>query len=318
MIFIVLYHCVCYYGIWKIFPEHQSYDNIELWRAACNVALNTFVVISGFLFGYLYIEKVKYRDKKSFVINKIKRLLVPYFFWGIIAWCLFPNVQPFIDIFYGMQHLWFLLMLFDIFVISIFMIDKFLNWSLFTQCSVFFVVLSVNMILQKFDILYVDNYFGILTAIKYLPAFMVGIMIAQHKWGEQISQWNDLRIVSFLGLSICAVIFMAVMKVLPFGLMYINIPTFVFIVFLYGFLSKHYHGNLPSVIQNLDSCSLGIYIIHHLLIWGILFYIPNILELMNEHFILAPIILFIGILATSWLLTNLFKRNNYTAHLVGN
>lgn len=42
-----------------------------------------FIVLSGFVFA-MCLDMNKYKDNKKFIVNKIKRLLVPYFFFGIL------------------------------------------------------------------------------------------------------------------------------------------------------------------------------------------------------------------------------------------
>lgn len=52
MIFIVLFHCICYYGIWENwFPTEVKYGHLSLWFGICSIALTSFVFISGILYG---------------------------------------------------------------------------------------------------------------------------------------------------------------------------------------------------------------------------------------------------------------------------
>lgn len=118
MLTIVFYHCLCPYGIWKAMcSDITPYDNIEGCRAVCNVALHTFVLISGYLYASLYINKGKYREYIPFTKDKAKRLLIPYVVWCIPALLLFGGENWCIEALSGCQHLWFLLMLFGMFAI---------------------------------------------------------------------------------------------------------------------------------------------------------------------------------------------------------
>lgn len=56
MLFIVFYHSICYYGVWK-FASGVVYDSIEYWRYASYVVLNLFVFLSGVLFANIYINR---------------------------------------------------------------------------------------------------------------------------------------------------------------------------------------------------------------------------------------------------------------------
>lgn len=60
MIIIIIYHCICYYGIWGAwFPTDIKYRNMPLWHQLCNIALCTFVFISGLLYSS-YLTHYKY------------------------------------------------------------------------------------------------------------------------------------------------------------------------------------------------------------------------------------------------------------------
>ena len=86
-----------------------------------------FTLVSGYLFCYLVKEKQKYVELIPFVVNKIKRLLVPYIFVCII-WVI-PITEIFFHYYINVlinkyflgtspNQLWFLLMLFWVFIIS--------------------------------------------------------------------------------------------------------------------------------------------------------------------------------------------------------
>lgn len=319
MLFIVFYHCVCYYGIWKFFPEHTTYDSIEYWRSACNFALNAFVFISGFLFASLYIKKGKYRNKKEFLKNKGLRLLLPYIFWAVIAWVLIPAVQPFSDILCGMQHLWFLLMLFGIFGISILTIDKLLNIGMLLQGGVILAILIVYQPISKHDTFGIPNYFGWCSIVRYLPAFLIGIMTVQHHCASRLARCNALFLGIITIVTLLLVIFMAVAPVLPLGLIYMNLPSYMLLILVYALLSKTADNTTPLSAwgRSLDACSLGIYIIHHILIWLVLFYVPQIHSLLNEYIILAPIAMFITVLSVSWCIASLLRKNKTTSIFIG-
>ena len=119
MLLIVLYHSMCFYsGTWWYLRS----EIVPLWKVISTpieiVGLTTFVFISGFLYGYMYLERGKYRNVKSFLSNKFRRLMIPYFFWGILMIVSMPTVQiTWINLFTGVCHLWFLMMLFEIFVL---------------------------------------------------------------------------------------------------------------------------------------------------------------------------------------------------------
>lgn len=120
MLMIVFEHCFCYYGVWNYnAPYIDMY--VKLSSIFVQISLPVFVFISG----YLYASKVfkcptQKTTNKQFIINKIKRLIIPYLFWGVIILLTLPNIYSPIRIFYGVSHLWFLLMLFNLFTIILF------------------------------------------------------------------------------------------------------------------------------------------------------------------------------------------------------
>ncbi len=88
-----------------------------------------YMAVTGSVFG-LCIERGKYQNYKEFVINKAKRLLIPYYFFGIvivIPMCMFTKVFKssyfelvIHNIILGRdaRHLWYVFALFWIFLVA--------------------------------------------------------------------------------------------------------------------------------------------------------------------------------------------------------
>ena len=119
MTMIVAFHSMCFYnGRWT---KVNAID-IPIWNKASTfldvIDLNMFVFISGYLYGYLYIYRNKYRHPSEVIRNKAVRLLIPYCFWGIIMVVSFPW-NNWTKLLYGVGHLWFLLMLFEVFTMTV-------------------------------------------------------------------------------------------------------------------------------------------------------------------------------------------------------
>ena len=87
-----------------------------------------FFAVSGAVYYINKVEKGKYSNQTYFILNKVKRLLVPYAFFAIL-W-VFPTMwimgyvdNPFNYFFesyvlgLNTRHLWFLIVLFEIFII---------------------------------------------------------------------------------------------------------------------------------------------------------------------------------------------------------
>ena len=110
MFMIILFHSFYFYAdvpwilggttIWTWDKVDTCLDIIDL---------PMFVFISGFLFGHQFYFKGKYRDRKRFFIGKAKRLLLPYFLWGLLQVIFMSSLFGWQTLFTGCGHLWFLL-----------------------------------------------------------------------------------------------------------------------------------------------------------------------------------------------------------------
>lgn len=128
MLIIVIYHSMRIFagrGTWG--PYLSMHDApilgyISDWLNSFHVY--AFTLISGYIFCFIKYEKGGYQEYKSFISNKIKRLLVPYVFVAAV-W-----VAPIHAYYFGTEglakkyllgttpsQLWFLLMLFWVFLI---------------------------------------------------------------------------------------------------------------------------------------------------------------------------------------------------------
>lgn len=315
MLYIVFYHSICFYGVWKRFPNLVTYEYIDLWREASYVALYSFVFISGYLFGYLYINKCKYRDRSVFLKSKFNRLLWPYIFWALLVVFLFPSQQPLLEFLSGIQHLWFLLMLFGIFATCIFLIKQFLRLKLKYQIGgVILTILTFSLASKVHN--YVPNVLGWFWVFKYLPVFTIGVIFAQRRWISVIKGIKSIYLISTIILAISFILIFKMIGDIPLGALYRDIPKYAFVVLIFALLSKK-NIRTNVVTTSLDKCSLGIYIIHHILIWAFLYYCPNGQFLTNNHEIVAPIMMFIIVLLMSWGITTILLRSKILSKLIG-
>ena len=135
MFLVVLYHSVLFYTGSGWFVGKPLYP-IDLFKWFVDWShtfrMYAFTLVAGYLYFYLRYEKGKYQQLKGFLINKIKRLIVPYVFvciiWVVPVTCLFFDYTAG-DIFRkyilatAPSQLWFLWMLFDVFMLMYFMSD---------------------------------------------------------------------------------------------------------------------------------------------------------------------------------------------------
>ena len=141
-----------------------------------------FTLVSGYIFQYLKYEKDKYQKFLLFIVNKAKRLLVPYAFVAIIwvipiSYALFSYTSKDIIFKYllctGPSQLWFLWMLFDIFcfvwIISNWLKNDFI--AIFISCIAWLIGYVCG---TRFP-----NIFCIWTAFNYLPFFILGMKLRE-------------------------------------------------------------------------------------------------------------------------------------------
>lgn len=187
ILLVVIGHCTSIYtGGWVFTSPVNSpiYSLIASYVYTFHVPMLVFV--SGAIYYYCRINKGKYSSLKVLIISKFKRLIVPFLFIGIlysipikyiigmIEGNIINNIKYFI---LGLNtgHLWYLLMLFDIFIIF-YLYEKFILNKKYS--------IILNLIL--FSILYISsefftNIFQINRAIQYSIFFYLGYEFFRNK-----------------------------------------------------------------------------------------------------------------------------------------
>ena len=186
MLIIVFYHSILFWkGNWftPITPTEEptllKYTAIFL----STFHVHTFTFVSGYIYYYIRYEKESYNDRLAFVLNKTKRLLVPYIFVSII-WVI-PITQYFFN--YPMKkiitdylfatspsQLWFLLMLFCVFIMFYFLSD-FIKKHTITGLVLLLMLYGVGGIGQ----LLLPNIFQIFAALRFMIFFYIGFKFRQ-------------------------------------------------------------------------------------------------------------------------------------------
>lgn len=189
MILVVLYHSMVFWtGTWF------TADPVFTAPFLCSFSqwLNSFhiygfALISGYIFCYLKCEQGKYEKFIPFVKNKAKRLLLPFLFislvWAIPVQCLLiPSDIWTILRKYALAtapaQLWFLVMLFDVFVMF-WVLTNFFAKHDFLGALVVVGAYGVGIVGKAV----LPNVFMIWTACQYLPVFWLGFKIRQYGSG---------------------------------------------------------------------------------------------------------------------------------------
>lgn len=317
---ITLFHSLCFYtGIWW----YLSTDIIPLWKIIATptvkLGLSMFFCISGFLFGYLYIEKKKYKQAKLFFNSKAKRLLIPYFFWGGILIISMPSMSiSWTSLFTGPFHLWFLLSLFLQFVI-IFLLTR---YAITTNVPIYNNVLLNDGVILLFSFLplYIWRFFSnhhfflcIEDTFYYLPTFIIGFYSAKYNKFNLI----NLKIAfSLLSISIIWMIFLSIKEV-PSNHSLYRVPSII--VALCSFVickNIHLSKKTDRVILFIDKHGMGIYIFNQIVIFLVLL-TPCLNSFLSNQPYYGPVVLFfisfLIPLALSWQ----FKQHQLLSWMIG-
>ena len=195
MILVILYHSCVFWteNWWSDLPVFRSVilNYLSLYLNSFHVY--AFTLVSGYVFSFKVLNN-GYRNFWPFLINKAKRLLIPYLFVMIVwvapisailfKWNIGYLVKKYI-LCVDPSQLWFLWMLFGVFAIAWPLRNIFLNNSLCgLLISLLFFVLGV--IGKR----YVPNYFCVWTAFQYVFFFFVGMRIRceEEKRGKSFEQ----------------------------------------------------------------------------------------------------------------------------------
>lgn len=316
MLMIVCFHSLCFYTHrWWIFGGVY----IPLWDkiASCLDAIDLpmFFFISGYLFGYLYVFGDKYRDKNKFLFAKFKRLLIPYFFWGVFLIIVMPSLSQWSDLLKGICHLWFLMALFNLFII----VWPFMDWlcrkSSYSQLVIVFLLSYVSFLLFH-EYSSHHAFLSIHSSLYYLPFFLFGICCARFLKTKRISSKLSLFLWVFSLVSLSIYVFLFPKMTFYLDFLFIHIHGLVFVVSIFAFLNNvTYSNRLYSIVLKLDSLSMGIYIFNQIIINAFILIFGN--TFLNVHCYTGPLLLFfIGFLIPASL-SFYFAQNKYLKLTIG-
>lgn len=324
MLMVVFFHSLCFY------THNWSYNEIyaPVWQFIGSmlnyIDMPAFVFISGYLYAYLKLERGKYSDNTVFLKGKAKRLMLPYCVWTAVNVALVPSTLGAEKILKGYSHLWFLMMLMMVFVIVTLTQRWWKRFSL--RQFLFFIGTSIG-IYYVLKLLHMDfRWFGVEQAAHFLPYFLLGMMIVKFRILERLRGISKSCKIVYILLAITALAIISWTDASQWtlkGLFYINtacvyVAVSLLLITVFDGLSftpplqkstdlQIHRSLLYKILISLDSCSMGIYIIHHIIIIYLLQY-QWMRTLMVEYYIAMPILLFALLLATSWSMTIVLNK----------
>lgn len=187
MISVVIAHCCLFWGgDWftsvPVVEVLVVLPHFGKWLNSFNIFC--FALVSGYIFYFIKMEKGGYRDFRSFILGKVKRLIIPYFVVTIV-WCIpialvfgkydFKHFVLYYLLGTGGEQLWFLLMLFWVFLFFYF-IANYVDKN----------PLRGGVIVLLFYLLgfvagyYIPDFYRIWTGFTYMPFFYLGFIIRKY------------------------------------------------------------------------------------------------------------------------------------------
>ena len=280
MLTVVLCHSVSFWcGEWFTVLVNERVIKplsvISGWTGSFHVY--AFTLVSGYLFYYLKIECLKYENFLLFLLNKIKRLIVPYIFISII-WVI-PITQFYYN--YSIQdllfkyilainpsQLWFLWMLFWVYMLFC-PIAKIVDNKPFLGCIIAMFLFGAGNVAGHF----IPNLFNVLTGFQFIVFFYAGFVL--RKYEKRINE-------GILAICLCVIhivlfsvkLYFHFSKIISFGLdfvIHMSGAIGVFLLLQYVFtrfdsLAQICQVKLKLLVQH----SMSIYLFHQQIIYFVL------------------------------------------------
>lgn len=187
MLAVVIYHSMVFWKGGWFYKEPTESSNalkyIAMWLNTFHIY--GFVLVSGYVFYALKFEKNKYKEYGKFLLNKIKRLLVPLCFtsliWAIPFYIIYfkSTINLVIKKFGFMEspsQLWFLAMLFVVFSLY-YPISNIVNKNWIIGGGIVLLLYCIGMVGNRFF----PNIFQIWSGLKYIIFFWIGCNIRKEK-----------------------------------------------------------------------------------------------------------------------------------------
>lgn len=308
MLMVVFYHCLCPYSIWDGSDFYIGF-HVPIWDVVdgmlLQIHLPIFFLISGYLYGYKR-NRGGYSDNVKFVKDKTQRVLVPYAIVGSFL-CLLQD-RDISQMLNGISHLWFLMTIFECYVLGK-LVDTVLKMQ---ERKVQFVmgglVLFIVLIPYRIPVM---QFLCLSNIIKYFPFYMLGMLASKMNFGKYTKYKAKTLVLIIILLLFFALQQVYIKKTSITMLLGVSIVSFIFIYARCLNIPK-----LPSWVTSLDKCSMGIYIVHHIVIQEM-----NSIAFFHvyagEHYYSYPMLQFVAITIVCWSMVAVCKKNKYSKYILG-
>ena len=302
---IVVWHCfICPYYVWGVVEVESSnwpliYYSYYLVSAFLfpGTVMPLFTFISGYVFCYL-IQQGKYSDFKTFLLNKLNRLLIPFLVIGSLV-SLTSYDRSIYDVLYGGgSHLWFCAMLFWCLIFTWLLIKvKVPQYILYiiVVLSGFFCYMGLDFKLPL----------GIHASILYVGYFIAGYLLYEKRYIiDTLKDYMIWLVLFYLFVVVCMMIG-EYLRIQPLFSVASIIRNHIYSILLLSFFYKKQVRNqiVYERIRTFCKYGFGIYVFHEWIAWNFCHF-PIVMDFMKQHFLIFPVLNTIWILFASYFLTS--------------
>lgn len=273
-----------------------------------------FVAISGAIYYHVRQQLGKYEYSKDFLLNKIKRLIIPYMFFGILY--VTPIMVGFnftednlikyiingIILSKNSRHLWYLFMLFNAFIIFYYIeeyIDEFPKWfSILMFIGLYMISVKLPMLLQ------------IESTGTYLIYFYLGYLFQENKNNIiNLLKFNSLTLILSLSLNLITLYLSLIVNTYRFIVISINLCSAIFgMITVYSIVNMLLNTKISNIklYQEIKKNSFGIYLFHPMIIYVLFYYLGD----KNVNPILLTGLVFVITMILSDMFTRMIRSFN--------
>jgi len=323
MLIVVLYHCILFWnGNWFVGEPAYASQVLSIVAQWMNTFhIYAFTLVSGYLFYYLKCENGKYDRFFPFLINKVKRLLVPYVFVSLV-WVIPFTVYFFqhsisdIIINFGLgvspNQLWFLLMLFGVFIFF-YPLSGFFQKHKIGGIVLVIAFYGIGLIGQAV----LPNVFQIFHACTYIPLFWLGFKIRQYGSGflRRIPTivWIILDISLFILFRVVSGLNGFMVALLKQGIHFLLciVGSLMAFVILQK-LASRVSWKDSKIFSFLSKNSMTVYLLHQQVIYIFIFLLNGVI---NPY--IHSVVNFLGAMLISLSLASLLTIFKWTKFLIG-
>lgn len=334
---VICHAFIIYTGGWAE-PKgfHGVYAYWWLDKSVYSFMLESFVLISGYIYGFQLLTKKKYLTlnksndipwwKKINIIffSKVKRLILPSIIFSIIYFLLFMDYRNFWNMFYsilnGVGHMWFLPMLFWCFILASILFS--INIADKSKLLLCFLITSLSFLPMPFRI-------GL--SFYYLLFFYIGIVFYKNR-EQLIHIFNVNKILILWMFYIITFIFGTLItenilnidkqsiiekavyaeSVIFIKLIYSAVGSITFLLTALKFTQNY---QLSKFLIQISPLCFGVYLFQQFIIQTLYYKIPSFYSFFGTYF--APCVATVVTLILSILLTQFFLKFKIGKKIIG-